>query len=166
MTNYEEFFLNTPTTVVELELFQISHSNFSGTLSFVRNAFGGVTVTLEDGKEQEFIYFPARIVPLSASEYLEQAISISLGDLGEELPKELDLIDAGDGWGEKPAVTYRTYRSDDLTQPLFGPIYLETSNVAFDKLNVTIDARAKELNLLATGATYTYEDFPGLAGYL
>ena len=166
MPSYENFFLGTDRAVVELELFQVSHQDFSKTHSFVRNAFGGVTVTLEDNSIVEFEYYPARIVPLNANQTLEQALSISLGDLGELFPREIDAVDAADGWSVKPEVTYRTYRSDDLTQPIFGPVVLEVPNVTFTKKGLTIEAKAKELNRLATGTIYDYDEFPGLRGYL
>lgn len=166
MPDYTEFFLNSNSDVVELDLLEISHPSFTQTYYVVRNAVAGVTVTLEDTTEQEFVYYPLRITPTSASDDLDQVLRIDLGDLGEVLPTELDAITADDGFGIKPAVKYRTYRSDDLSAPMYGPITLEVLTLNFTREGCSFEARAPQLNTNKTGELYTINRFPMLKGFL
>ena len=71
-----------------------------------------------------------------------------------------------DGFSEKPRVVYRTYRSDDLTRPLFGPIVLEVDSFAFNREGSTFTAKAPSLNINKTGELYRLERFPMLRGFL
>jgi len=166
MSDYSEFFLNTGSNVAELELLEISHPNFTQTYYIVRNAVNGVTVTLEDSSSREFSYYPLRVTPMSAGDDLDQVLKIQLGDLGEVLPQELDAVFAADGFATKPTLKYRTYRSDDLSAPLYGPITLEITNLAFNRDGVAFEAHAPRLNSTATGEVYTTNRFPMLRAFI
>jgi hypothetical protein len=166
VSDYSEFFLSSASSVVQLETFELSHSSFTETYRFVRNAIGGVTVIDENSVSKVFEYYPAKITPLGSSGTLDQSINISLGDLGEIIPLELDAVSAAGTWGEKPKVIYRTYRSDNLAVPLFGPIELEVSKFSFNKKGSSFDASARSFNNLSTGIIFDYTNFPGLRGYL
>lgn len=164
--SYSEFFLNSKSTVVQLELMEISHPNFTKVYRVVRNAVKGVTVTLETGASAAFDYYPMRIENNGAKDDLDQSFTITLGDLGEVLPKELDSVASAQGFSVKPVVTYRTYRSDDLTRPLFGPVVLEVESFAFNREGSTFTAKAPSLNVNKTGELYKLERFPMLRGFL
>lgn len=166
MSDYTEFFLNSRSSVIQLELLEISHSAFTQTYRVVRNAVNGVTVTLEDDSTQEFIYYPLRITSKGNRADLDQILQIDLGDLGEILPTELDAVDSADGFTEKPVVKYRTYRSDDLTTPLFGPLVLEVSAFSFNRQGSSFEAKAPSLNINKTGEVYKLDRFPMLRGFL
>jgi hypothetical protein len=166
MRDYSEYFLNSGSHVVELELLEISHPNFSQIYYLVRNAMNGITVTLEYGQSQAFEYYPLQISPLGSGDDLDQAIQIQLGDLGEILPQELDAVFQGDGFATRPQVIYRTYRSDDLTAPLYGPITLEVTDLTFKKEGAAFEARARRKNMNATGEVYTTSRFPMLRGFI
>lgn len=166
MSAYTEFFLNSKSSVVQLELIEISHSKFTKTYRVVRNAMQGVTVTLETGARATFDYYPLRIENNGSRDDLDQSFTITLGDLGEVLPTELDSVASQDGFGEKPRVVYRTYRSDDLTRPLFGPVILEVESFAFNREGSTFTAKAPSLNINKTGELYLLERFPMLRGFL
>ena len=166
MSAYSEFFLNSKSSVVQLELVEISHPNFTKVYRVVRNAVQGVTVKLETGANATFEYYPLRIENNGDRDDLDQSFTFTLGDLGDVLPKELDAVALGNGFGEKPKVVYRTYRSDDLTKPLFGPVNLEVESFAFNREGSTFTAKAPSLNLNKTGETYTLERFPMLRGFL
>lgn len=166
MTSYTEFFLNSKSSVVHLETLEISHSAFSRTFYIVRNAVQGVTVTLEDGNEQFFEYYPLRISPPGNKTDLDQSISIELGDLGELIPTELDRVKAAGKFDEKPVVKYRAYRSDDLELPLIGPWVLEIANIAFNETGCVFEAKAPSLNVNRTGELYKTARFPMLRGFV
>ena len=166
MSRYTEFFLNSKSSVVQLETLEISHPNFTKIYRVVRNAVEGITATLENGNSATFDYYPLQIENAGVRDDLDQSIKINLGDLGEVLPKELDKVSSSDGFGTKPVVIYRTYRSDDLTRPLFGPVTLEVSTFAFNREGSTFEAKAPSLNINKTGEIYSLDRFPMLRGFL
>lgn len=166
MTTYAEFFLKSKSSVVQLETLEISHPNFTKVYRVVRNAVEGVTVTLENSTVATFDYYPLQVENAGVRDDLDQAIKIILGDLGEVLPKELDEVSSNNGFGIKPTVIYRTYRSDDLSRPLFGPVALEVSSFAFNREGSTFEAKAPSLNINKTGEVYKLDRFPMLRGFL
>lgn len=166
MTSYAEFFLKSSSSVVQLELLEVSHPNFTKVYRIVRNAVQGVTVTLETGVQQAFTYYPLQVENDGSRDDLDQSFTITLGDLGEVLPMELDEVAANEGFGIKPTVIYRTYRSDDLTSPLLGPISLEVESFAFNQNGATFSAKAPSLNVNKTGELYKLDRFPMLRGFL
>ena len=166
MSDYTEFFLSSKSSVVQLETLEISHPDFTQTYRVVRNAVSGVNVTLETAATASFSYYPLRITGVGLRENLDFGLKIDLGDLGEVLPTELDEVAGADGYGDKPTVIYRTYRSDDLTAPLFGPILLEVKSFSFNRQGSTFEARAPSLNVNKTGELYTLDRFPMLRGFL
>lgn len=161
-----EYFLSSPRTVVKLDLLEIAHPNFTKTYRIVRNAVGGVTVTLETALVRNFDYYPTRITRGSRTDDLNFSIQVDFGDLGEVMPRELDALRAADGFGTKPTVTYRCYRSDDLSAPLDGPFVLVAEQFALDAQACSFVANAPKLQHLATGEIYALERFPMLRGFL
>jgi len=166
MSNYSEFFLNSKSSVVQLELIAISHPNFTKTYYVVRNAINGITVKLETGVWQRFEYYPLQITPTGSNNDLDQTLQVQLGDLGLILPTELDVVNAANGFMTKPLLTYRTYRSDDLTAPLAGPFVFVINNIAFQKEGAVLAAGAPSLNLNRTGESYDMIRFPMLIGFI
>ncbi len=107
MSAQTEFFLSGSRSSVQLELIEISHPNFLHTYRKVRNARKGVTVTLEDSTTQAFDYLPLKIKSLGSHDDLDNGVTISFGDLGKVLPKELSRIAVEDGFDVKPVVPDR-----------------------------------------------------------
>lgn len=168
MSVYTEFFLNSKASIIQLELLEISHSNFTQTWRIVRNATAGVTVTHESGGGGSFayIYRPLEVVGNGTRDDLDFSMSVNLGDLGEIIPAEIDEISSANGFGEKPVVKYRTYKSDDLTVPLFGPLVLQIGAFSFKREGASFEAKAPSLNISKTGELYTIDRMPMLRGFL
>jgi hypothetical protein len=166
MPDYNAFFLNTAGSVVQLETIEISHPSFSQTYRIVRNAIFGMSATLEDTTLQNFTYYPLRLTPSKASDDLDQAIKVDLGDLGQVVPQELDNVNAASTFLTKPVFKYRTYRSDDLSAPLFGPLVLAITNLSFTKQGCSFNAEAPKVNINSTGESYTINRFPMMKGFL
>jgi hypothetical protein len=164
--DYAEYFLNSSSTIVQLELLEVSHPDFTQTYRVVRNALAGVTVTIETGASYFFTYYPLRITAKTSRDTLDYVIGIELGDLGEIIPTEIDSVRLGDGFGTKPTVIYRTYRSDILTEPLHGPIELEVTSFSFRREGATFEAKAPSLAVSKTGEIYDLYRFPMLRGFL
>lgn len=164
--DYAAYFLNSRSSIVELETIELSHPNFTQTYFCVRNAPRGLTAKLETGVSVDFQYYPMQIQNKGAKNDLDSGLTISFGDLGEVLPKELDSVSSANGFNVKPVILYRTYRSDDLSAPMFGPMKLEVATFAFSQQGATFDAAAPALNLTSTGELYAIDRFPMLRGLL
>lgn len=166
MSEYTEFFLNSKSTVVQLELLEISHPNFSKTYRIVRNNVNGVTVTLETNQTATFEYYPLRITPSSSQNNLDTSFKIDFGDLGTVIPQEFDAIRTADNFVTKPSIIYRIYRSDDLTGPILGPLIFEAETFSFTDKGASFEAKAPSLNLHKTGQIYKFDRFPSLRSFI
>lgn len=166
MSAFTEYFLNAPASVIQYECLEITHPNFTTTYYRVRNAADGITVTHEDGSVIDYSYFPARIRSKGARDDLDVIYNIDLGDLGEIFPLEMDAVATANGFGTKPTIKFRTYRSDDLAVPMFGPLTLEIVRFSHSEEGVSFEAKAPELNINKTGESYTLDRFPALRGFL
>lgn len=163
---YIEFFLNASSELIQFECVEISHPNFSQVFRFVRNHTKGLVTTLENEASATWAYCPMRIRESDDRDNLDYGVSIELGDVGEIMPLELDRVAANDGFHTKPVLVYRTYRSDDLTSPMFGPINLVVENIALDRTGAVIEAVAPSMNLTKTGNLYTISRFPMMEAFL
>lgn len=161
-----EYFLAGKRNHVLLELIEISHPAFGQVYRRVRNARDGVTVKLETGAVVFFDWYPMQITALADAADLDTGFRIDFGDLGEVIPKELDNVRAADAMATKPEVTYRAYRSDDLTAPLIGPLRLEATTFSFKREGASFEASAPYVNLNRTGETYNLTRFPMLRGFI
>lgn len=162
-----EYFLNSRSDVVGFDCLEISHPSFTQVYRRVRNHRDGLTVKHTPGGADVFYaWYPMKIEELSNQADLDNGLRISFGDLGEVLPKELDAVTAADDMAIKPTITYRLYRSDDLTEPMLGPIVLEATNFSFTREGSSFEASAPYLNRTRTGETYNLTRFPMLRGFL
>lgn len=167
MADYVGFFFNSPSRVVDLQTFEISHPNFSKTYYVVRNATKGIQLTLETGSSVFFEYYPVEIENQSDIGDLDFSLKISFGDLGEIIPNELDRVSQAGGFGIKPTLIYRDYRSDDIGSPMNGPLRLEVKQFSFKDVGATFEAKAPSLNINRTGISYTTSGkFRTLRGFL
>jgi hypothetical protein len=164
MSRYTEFYLNSSSSVVKLDMLTISHPDFTQVFNVVRNAIAGITVTLETSAVQAFEYYPLQITPTGSDSDLDQVLKITLGDLGQLLPQQLDSVQIAGTFRIKPTLIYRQYRSDDLTLPIEGPDAFTIDNIAFDDTGATFQASAPRVNLTGTGERYTFDRFPMLRG--
>jgi hypothetical protein len=89
-----------------------------------------------------------------------------MGDLGEIIPMELDLVEQADGFLTKPTLKYRNFRSDDLENVLYGPVTLEIKTFSFNREGCLFEAKAPSLNVSKTGEIYSLDRFPMLRGML
>lgn len=160
ITDYINFFLGSKSTVVELETLEISHPSWSQTYYVVRNAIDGLTATNENGEELTFDYYPLTLEGSAVKEDLDYVVKVKLGDLGEIIPTELDNTTQDPiGFNTKPTVIYRSYRSDDLSKPMFGPLLLQINEFNFTKEGAEFEARAPLLNINRTGEIYDLTRF-------
>jgi len=166
MSAYSEFFLKSSGSVAEVECAEISHPNFTKTYRLVLNYVSGCMVKHENGVSYAYDYYPLSITHGGSRSDLDQKVQVSVGDLGEILPMEIDAIIAAGGMLIKPTMTYRTYRSDDLNTILFGPATYEIPNLSSIAEGATFEAQAPSLNISKTGEIYSLDRFPMLRGFL
>lgn len=160
-----DFYLSSSPNVAILECFEISHPNFSKTHLITSSDCFGFEALDENGILKKYDYLPMGFNGSAMTTDLDYAIQISTGDLGEILPKELDLIDAADGWDVYPVVVYRAYRSDRLDRPMRGPIELELSNYTYNNTGMAFKAEAPDIKSSATGEIFSFERFQTLYGF-
>lgn len=165
MSTYTTFFLKAPARLKQYELLEISHPNFTKIYYVVRNKAGGLTATIDTGTKT-FVYYPLRATSKGTRADLDFGLQITLGDLGETIPTELDAVAAAGGWLTKPQVRYWTFRSDDLTTPMFGPITLQISEFPMTREGASFLASAPALNSNRTGELYIPSRFPMLEGFV
>lgn len=167
MSDYSEYFLNSRMDIVQYDLLEISHPYFTQTYRIVRNNADGITVNLTPGDEGFlFQFYPVGVSTVNSSDDLDTGIKIDFGDLGQVIPNEIDALIEVDGFRTKPAVRYWTYRSDDLTQPIFGPVELEVTTMDMNGQGSSFEAHAPLINLKRTGELYTLARFPMLRGFV
>lgn len=164
---FTNYFLASKSSVVMLETLELSHPGFSQTYRIVRNSINGMIARIEDGTSAEFNYYPVKITPTRNAEDLDFGLQITVGDLGEEFPKELDrTLKYPGGVMIKPTLIYRTFRSDDLTKPMYGPLRLQLSGLSFNAEGVSFEAKAPALNNNRTGEVYSLTRFPMMRGFI
>jgi hypothetical protein len=179
MSALTEFFLSSPWHVRQLDLLEIEHPNFTQTYRIVRNAYRklpsstptvpvwGVEVEHEGGLGPfEYVHCPMSVKPIGNGADLTQELSVTLGDLGEIISKEVAAVTAANKMDIRPTLKFRCYRSDDLLEPIFGPVTLELKDVTTSEEGTSFNAIAPLLNVSRTGVLYTTEQFPMLRGFL
>lgn len=163
---YTDFLLNSASSIVKFETLEISHPSFLNKHYVVRNNTVGLTAKIETGQDIFFDYLPMRITENSAQGDLDYALTIEYGDLGENLPVELDRIFQDSSLFVEPTVIYRSYRSDNLSVPMQGPIELKIKTFSFNQEGSTFEARADRGNSQKTGELYTLDRFPMMRAFL
>ena len=167
MSDYAAFFLASRSDVVQLELVEISHPNFTQSYRIVRNAPRGITVNLSDTEQAiPFRYYPAKVEQQGARDDLDAGIRVDIGDVGEVIPAEVDAVAEAGGFMTKPQMRYWAFRSDQLTAPIFGPIGLEIPSFSFSEEGASFEARAPTLNSTKTGERWTLDRIPMLRGFI
>ena len=160
---YAAFFFNSLSSVVLLETIEISHPSFAQVHRAVRNASKGLTATLETAATVEFLYYPMEINMGELRNNLDQSLTVAFGDLGDVLHDELDEVSDDDTYSTKPVLIYRTYRSDDLSEPI-EVLTLEIFSTAFNKDKVLLEAGAPRVNIHKTGLIQSFDNYPTLRG--
>lgn len=166
MDLYTDFLLNSASDIVKLETIEIDHPSFLTPYFVVRNNTQGFTAKIENGESIFFEYIPMRITENSAQGDLDYALQIQFGDLGERLPFDFDRIFRDANFFIEPTLIYRSYRSDNLEQPMQGPIELKIKTFNFDQLGALFEARADRGNSQKTGELYTLDRFPMMRAFL
>ncbi len=162
MSAYSEFFLNTRSDVREIEVIEIVHPDISH-YRLCRNPMNGVSETVTHaGGPFVYQYCPMLIRALGSQTDLDQEMEITLGDVGLIVADEIANVEQGNSFLTKPVINYRSYRSDDLTAEILGPVSLTVDSISFNKQGAVLRARATQFNQSRTGQTYIIQSYPML----
>lgn len=161
-----EFFLNGSREFAELETIELSHPDFSQTYRFVRNHMEGITAKTETGNYEFFEYRPIVFDILGFKDDLDQQLNISLGTLGEVLPKELARLKTNNGFLTKPSLIYRTYSSGNLDFIMQGPINLFAVEFLSRSDGTAINSQAENISASRTGEIFDLTRFFMLRGFI
>lgn len=164
---YIDFYFGAPQSTAELETMEISQPSFSQVWRIQSHYREGFWARLESGELVFWQYVPMRLRSLGDRGNLDFGISVTLGDLGEILPEEIERARrAGTLRTIPPTVRYRVYRSDDLESPMVGPITLQARKIVRSRDGAQFDSTAPQANITKTGMLYRTDLFPTLLGYL
>lgn len=155
------FTLASQASVAYLDTVELGHSSWDDPFRYVRNVRNGVTARLENDQDAFFPWIPLRLnIPVVSG--LHREFSVEVGDLGETLPDALDLLRLY-GRRDRPYITYRAYRSDDLLGgPIVGPWTFEVFQVRVTQESCTFNARSSVSSVTRTGTYFRDRDFPTL----
>ncbi len=166
MPDYSYWLSGSPDDV-RLQCVEISHPAWSKVYRIVQNHSDGITVQHESGLSFAYEYVPLTIQKGSNSDDLDQEITIGVGDLGEDFPKELDAIRASVNYSKvRPTLNYREYNLSDLTKPQVTILGLEATDYEPKREGAVFVCRAKQMNLTKTGEIYTLDNTPTLRGFV
>lgn len=166
-TLYVDYFFGAPRSTAELETIEISQPSFSQVWRLQSKYREGLWARLESGEMVFFQYVPLLLKLLEDRGTLDFGISVTVGDLGEILPDEIQRARvAGTLRTSPPRVVHRTYRSDNLERPMFGPIVLQAQPITRSRDGAQFDAAAPQGNVSKTGMLYRTDLFLMLRGFL
>lgn len=164
---YTDFYLGDTGSVSPLYTLEISQPSFSRVYRFQPHYRAGLVLTTEDGELRQFDWMPMRLQEMAARADLDFGLSVTFGDLGEVLPEEIARARAAGTLRTHPAqVVYRVYRSDVLSEPMYGPIHLEAPTITRGQDGSQFEARPRRLNDSRTGILYRTDLYPALLGFL
>lgn len=164
---WTDFFFGAPSSTAELVTLEISQPDFSHVWRIQKNYRDGFWARLETGEQVFFQYVPMVLKHMEDRGDLDFGVSVTLGDLGEILPEEIQRARAaGTLRTSPPKVVYRSYRSDDLEKPMFGPVALQARPITRSPDGAQFDATAPQANVSKTGKLYRSDEFPMLRGFL
>lgn len=162
-----DFWLKGNSEVIRYQCIEVTHFAWLKAYRYVRNHADGISVTHEDGKQYTYAYYPVTVKKSKTDENLDQSITIGVGDLGEEIPQEIDRLRASKAYRLiKPVLNYREYLSTDLTTPVLSVLNLDVTDYQPQKQGAVFICKARQLNLTKTGLVYNFDDMPSLRAFV
>lgn len=170
MPNAFDYYLSGNPDDIRYECVEITHPSWTRAYRYVRNAVDGISVKHDASDTEAFFYeyYPLLIRKSDANDDLDQSFEIAVGDLGEELPAEIqrlrDYMDAGGQ--QKPVLNYREYISSQLTTPMHVELDLQLSSYSPTKQGSLFKFDRKQLNNTGTGLTFNLTDAPMMRAFI
>lgn len=171
-TSEVDFFFAASASVIEYETIEITHPELSKSYRAVNNKAGGLVAQIEGGATVSFDHGGFSVDRDGARTDLDQDYRLTVGkfsdsDGDDALAAEIDRIAAADGFSTMPSAIYRTFRSDDLSAPMFGPVALQITQIDRDSKGAArLTLRAPWSDIGECGEFATAERFPQLRALL
>lgn len=163
MSSELSFYLNVSGAISEIDCIEISHPTWTKPFLYTSFDEDGISLKHEDGTTHFYEYQDMQIEGSGVTNDLDQVLKITINDYDDTLIKAYENIQDR----EPVSVRRRTYRDDDLSEPMRVIQTLDAVSMSKNaKGQVTFDAQAVELNSVKTGDTYSLERFPMLRGTL
>lgn len=169
---WEEAEASNPTGVVTYHTIELIHPEFVDTITgpFSVRAVNGTpndqTFTLEAGAPLDAgqaVTFKAIAFTDDFPEFAEgqtPTCLLAIDGVGEEISPYLENVV---GVRADLIAIYRQYRSDDTTEPCYGPVQFVIKKVTLKQARLEGTAQLKNLsNLKFPNKVFTYAEFPGL----
>ncbi len=158
-TDSISFHLEASDQVIGYDTLALSHPGFPQVYYMVRNANPSLTATLETGETVTFNRVPTELEWKGERDDLDVSLDIRLGDVGEIAAAEIESLRLAGLLLAKPTLTYRSFRSDDLSAPMDGPISLQVSTPNVTAEGATFTAEVQRLNTSGSGQRFTTARF-------
>ena len=166
MPDYNFYLAGDPNDL-RVKCIEISHPAWLKTWRIAQNHADGVTVKHEDGTSHAYEYVPLAVQFGTSTDDLDQEITIGVGDLGVDMPLELDRINDSSIYAhDRPTLNYREYMLSDLNTPLATILNLKAEDSEELREGDVFVFRAERMNLSKTGDTYTLDNTPTLRGFV
>lgn len=147
-----------------LECVEISHPNWPRVLRYIVNGSDPMDLTHEDGQTFTYSYAPLNVTRGNEEENLDQKITVSIGDVGSEIPDLVDLI-LKDAERVPPILNYRAYVIGKYDTPCSLAKDLEIIVITRDWKGTSFEAQAPGLNNSGNGQIYSASTDPSLEGF-
>ncbi len=161
-----------PPSVVVYQTIELIHPAFVDTITgpfsvrCVDGVAGDMSFTLEDGAPLDggetvvFKPIPFGSDMTSWSEGQTPSCTLVVDNIGEEV---MPYLEAAVGARANLTAIWRQYRSDDLTEPCYGPVIFSVRKVTASQTQLQGLAMLDNLsNRKFPNKLFTFEDFPGL----
>jgi len=169
---WEEAEASNPTGLVVYHTIELIHPEFVDDITgpFSVRAVNGTandqTFTLEAGAPLnggEAVVFKAIAFTDDLPEFAEgqtPTCTLAVDGVGDEITPYLDAVVSVRA---DMTCIYRQYRSDDFTEPCFGPVQFVIKKITVKQARLEGTAQLKNLsNLKFPNKVFTYDEFPGL----
>ena len=163
MPDYNFYLAGDPSEVL-IRCVELTHPAWTKKWLIVQNYdAGGLNITHEDGTVHSYEYAPLTVEFGTNSDDLDQEITIGVGDLGVEMPLELDRIHDSTIYNTiRPCLNYREYMLSDLSTPIVTITGLRAEDSEELEEGDVFVFRAERMNLTKTGVVYTLDNTPTL----
>lgn len=168
---WEEAEASNPPTLVTYDTLELHHEAFvDASVPFAVRVVNGVAdpmnftleagAILNGGESVEFLAVPFTAERPEFAEGKPPTTQITVDGVVDELSQYLE---AAVYTRSDMKVVFRQYRSDDLTEPCYGPVEFIMKNVRMNGTRITGTAKLDDLvNRKFPNLIYTFENYPGL----
>lgn len=157
---WEEAEATAPPQVVIYCTLELQHPAFATPVRVVNGVVSDMTFTLEDTSTVTFTAVPFYAERPEFAEGRMPTCSVTVDNVAREL---LPQIEAAVQVKADLVVLYREYRSDDLTEPCYGPIQFQMRKITAKGTSLTGVAQLDDLaNRKFPFKITSVQEFPGL----